>query len=51
MQTRKGISFDGILLLWGVRIPALLKVRSYVRTKNGKVEKVKSYYRNLKRSL
>lgn len=37
----------GITLLIEVRMPILIKVNGYTRVRNGKVEKVHSYYRRV----
>ena len=38
-------SVFGITLHIEVRMPILIKVKGYTRVRNGKVEKVNSYYR------
>ena len=37
----------GIALHIEVRMPILIKVKGYTRVRNGKVEKVNSYYRRV----
>ena len=41
-------SVFGITLDIEVRMPILIKVKGYTRVRNGKVEKVHSYYRIVK---
>ncbi|MGM9784912.1 MAG: hypothetical protein ACI3ZI_07600 [Candidatus Cryptobacteroides sp.] len=45
MFKTKDHSYAGITILIEVRIPILIKVKGYTRVRNGKVEKVHSYYR------
>ena len=40
-------SVFGITLHIEVRMPILIKVKGYTRVRNGKVEKVNSYYRRV----
>ena len=44
---RKDYSYAGLTLLVEVRVPVLLKVKSYTRVRFGKTEKVSSYYRRI----
>ena len=41
---RKDYSYAGLTLLVEVRVPVLLKAKSYTRVRFGKTEKVSSYY-------
>lgn len=38
---------SGISILIEVRMPILIKIKGYTRVRNGKVEKVNSYYRRV----
>lgn len=46
-MTRKGFSMVGILILIGIGMPVLVKVKGYTRVRNGKAEKVRSHYRRV----
>ena len=46
IQRKESIS-HGISILIEVRMPILIKVKGYTRVRNGKVEKVSSYYRRV----
>ena len=46
-MTRKGFSMVGILILIGIGMPVLVKVKGYTRVRRGKVEKVRSHYRRV----
>lgn len=45
MSKKKEPSCSGFSLLVEVRMPVLIKVKGYTRVRNGKIEKVRSYYR------
>ena len=47
MFKTKDHSYAGITILIEVRMPILIKVKGYTRVRNGKVEKVNSYYRRV----
>lgn len=44
---KKGHLNAGILILIEIGLPVLIKVKGYTRVRNGKVEKVHSYYRRV----
>ena len=44
---KKDYSYAGLTLLVEVRVPVLLKVKSYTRVRFGKTENVSSYYRRI----
>jgi hypothetical protein len=44
---KKDYSYAGLTLLIEVRVPVLLKVKSYTRVRFGKTEKVSAYYRRI----
>ena len=44
---KKDYSYVGLMLLVEVRVPVLLKVKSYTRVRFGKTEKVSTYYRRI----
>lgn len=46
-MTREGCSSFGILILIGIGMPVLVKVKGYTRVRRGKVEKVRSHYRRV----
>ncbi len=46
-NNRKESRSQGISILIEVRMPILIKVKGYTRVRNGKVEKVNSYYRRV----
>ena len=43
----KDYSYAGLMLQVEVRVPVLLKVKSYARVRFGKTEKVSTYYRRI----
>ena len=47
IMTREGCSSFGILILIGIGMPVLVKVKGYTRVRRGKVEKVRSHYRRV----
>ena len=48
MQKKKERFYAGIMMFIEVRMPILIKVKGYTRVRNGKIEKVHSYYRIVK---
>ena len=44
---KKDYSYAGLMLLVEVRVPVLLKVKTYTRVRFGKTENVSSYYRRI----
>ena len=44
---RKDRSVVGILILIGIGMPVLVRVKGYTRVRRGKVEKVRSHYRRV----
>ena len=44
---KKDYSYVGLMLQVEVRVPVLLKVKSYTRVRFGKTEKVSTYYRRI----
>ena len=44
---KKDYSYAGLMLQVEVRVPVLLKVKSYTRVRFGKTEKVSTYYRRI----
>ena len=46
-QMKKDCSYVGLTLQVEVRVPVLLKVKSYTRVRFGKTEKVSAYYRRI----
>ena len=44
---KKDYSYVGLMLQVEVRVPVLLKVKSYTRVRFGKTEKVSAYYRRI----
>ena len=44
---KKDYSYVGLMLQVEVRVPVLLKVKSYTRVRFGKTENVSSYYRRI----
>ena len=47
IMKKKDYSYAGLMLLVEVRVPVLLKVKTYTRVRFGKTEKVSSYYRRI----
>ena len=44
---KKDYSYVGLMLQVEVRVPVILKVKSYTRGRFGKTEKVSTYYRRI----
>lgn len=51
IMKQKGVFRIGLSLYLGFKAPKLVKVKAYQRIRNGKVEKVRSHYRNVEGRL
>ena len=46
-MNKQGLSDFGFLILIGIGIPVLVKVKGYTRLQNGKKVKVRTHYRRI----
>ena len=51
IMKQKGVFRVGLSLYFGFEAPKLVRVKAYERIRNGKVEKVRSHYRNVEGRL
>lgn len=51
IMKQKGVFRIGLSLYFGFEAPKLVRVKAYERIRNGKVEKVRSHYRNVEGRL
>ena len=50
-MNKEKVLFVSVTLHLGFKAPKLVKVKAYQRIRNGKVEKVRSHYRNVEGRL